>query len=163
MGKVYAVKMLSMEEDCKKCGICGHNPARVFMVIQDDTHKAKEHVCINCFVQVKEIAKCRVWAVGEQEFAKTVETGGQSASPLAAEKCRIMKEGGKREDLDEWWAGLSPVEKIFLHDAGVLLKKAKPDEALELRNTGRSLSAKLVLELKPPTRPGPRGGNRELN
>src|SRR5439155_26359055 len=98
MGKVNAVKMLSMEEDCKKWGICGHNPARAFMVVQDDTHTAKEHVCINCFVQVKETVKCRVLAVGEQEFAKKVETGGQSASPLAPEKCRSRKEGGKRED-----------------------------------------------------------------
>jgi hypothetical protein len=162
MGRVYAVNR-QMEEDFKKCGICGLNPARVFMVVQDETHTAKEHVCINCFVQVKAIARLRVLTLGEQEFEKIVTTGDQNANPFAAKKCKIMKEGRKREDLDEWWADLSPVEKIFLHEAGVLLKKAKPDETLELTNTGRSFCAKLVLNLKPPTRPGTRGGNRDLN
>ncbi|MEI6198127.1 MAG: hypothetical protein WCS42_27740 [Verrucomicrobiota bacterium] len=62
-----------------------------------------------------------------------------------------------------WWAGMPPPQKTFIQQLAGIVREVGGDQVLQLRNTGYSFKAALVLKLKPSTQPGPRGGNAATN
>ena len=56
------------------CEICKRNQATVFMVVHDNRHSAKAHVCMNCFEGLQAIVTAKVESVSLQDFEEAEDT-----------------------------------------------------------------------------------------
>jgi len=56
------------------CEICKQNQATVFMVVHDNPHSAKAHVCMNCFEGLQVIVTATVESVSLQGFLEAEDT-----------------------------------------------------------------------------------------